>query len=96
MAWKGSGDVTEFRVYGIFEIAPEGETDIPREGDEGTVLIIDMQEDCTTGTNQIFNVLLPDGTETTWSCTINGDNLEYTMPALIKGNYKIVPYIEFP
>ena len=99
MAWKGSGNAIEFQVYGKFDVVVTEDDNeyVPREGDEGTVLQIDMQEDNTGITNQIFNVLLPDNSTTTWSCAIgaNPNHLEATMPVLVKGIYVVVPYGEF-
>ena len=97
MAWKGHGDAVQFRVYGKFEIAPEGEENIPREGDEGTVISVDMQEDCTGVQNPNFAVKKGDGTVDDWTPTASGNKLEYTTVQgdLVKGNYIIVPYGEF-
>jgi hypothetical protein len=99
MAWKGSGNVFEFKVYGKFELVVIEDTDeyVPREGDDGTILQIDMQEDNSGIDNQVFNVLLPDNTIEEWACTVgaNTNHLESIMPVLVRGNYLVVPYGEF-
>ena len=99
MAWKGFGNVVTFRVYDRFEEAPDDEEYIPRVGDVGTVINIDMGEDCSTGSNQEFYLLKSDGTETTWSPTIDVNDLNYTIITgdfNKKGWYSIAPYIELP
>ena len=68
-------------------------------GDEGTVILIDMQEDISTATTTEINVRNSGG-DNTWTATIYDSNyLKYTTitdDLDVDGTYLLQPYLEFP
>ena len=73
----------------------------PFVADIGTILSIDMDYDCSTATDLIFNVRKPDGSEVDWTPTVvglNGETLEYTIESGdldIAGVWTVQPFVKF-
>jgi hypothetical protein len=50
-------------------------------GDVGTLIKVDVGQDVTGATNTTLKVEKPDGTLVSWTATVNGQYLEYTVIA---------------
>jgi len=69
-------------------------------GDVGTEIIVDCGEDITNGVDPVLKVLLPDGTEVEWTCSVvETTKLRHVSDAntfKVKGQHKLQAYPNLP